>query len=119
MKTPEWAFVDGRVLVQPDKSRWAVVRCPSCGDTRNVSARQAYRKETGETTGLCRRCRNPPRMFEDENDPRLERLRVWWLEQAGIRDMEGLDARSYVRVHGCPAMLCEIAKAIDDLPVSE
>jgi len=47
----------------------------------------------------------------------MERLRVWWLEQAGIRDLEGLDARSYVREHGCPSMICEIAKAIEDLPV--
>jgi hypothetical protein len=111
--------VEGQVLVQPDKSRWTIVRCPGCKEPRTVSARQAHRQDIGETSGLCRRCRNPPRTFDDEDDPRMERLRVWWLEQAGILDLEGLDSRSYVRAHGCPRLLAEVARALEDWPVDE
>lgn len=78
--------------------------------------RQLHRQESGEASGLCRLCLRPSSMIDDNDDPRMERLRVWWLEQAGIRDLEGLDARTYVRTHGCPPLLTEIGEAVGEWP---
>lgn len=53
-------------------------------------------------------------MIKDDDDPRMERIRIWWLQQAGITDLQGLDARTYVRTYGCPPCLVEISEAIED-----
>lgn len=55
------------------------VACPDCGESRWLSARNARKVETGESSGRCRSCLYGPRR------PLTERQRThylrWWLER--------------------------------------
>ncbi len=75
------------------------VVCPGCDERRELTARQARKNPKP----LCRDCRFPVRREPpDESDYRF------WLQWAGVT-LNGETAREYVRMHGLPPPLDELA----------
>jgi transposase-like protein len=81
------------------------VRCPSCGHTRVVTARQARRVRAGEHNGVCRDCRGHRKPSTDEN------LR-FWLERYGTTPAAGVSARATIVAGGAPHELVILATTV-------
>jgi len=93
------------------KTRYVDVTCPVCRLPRSITRRQARRIGKGETDGRCRSCRHPQpdRPPPDEEDYRF------WLEWAGAT-LDGGTAVAYVRAHGLPPAIGELAAAVSAIP---
>lgn len=60
------------------------VRCPQCGQQRDVSYRSARRIETGELSGKCRSCISPVTVTQAH--------RNYWLDRFTITEIRELAA---------------------------
>jgi hypothetical protein len=61
----------------------ARVRCPECGRTRVVSARQAARVRSGVHSGTCPLCKRLQRKVSDAH-------RRFWLNRMSIEEIHGM-----------------------------
>lgn len=87
-----------------------LIKCPECGDVRDVSARHARRIAAGEHSMLCDWCRSGG---PDINI--TEELLVFWLVWAGRHIPEGGCPRAYVRVYGVPTIICRAGAEINSI----
>ena len=94
----------GPVHRLPRGSDEVALRCSVCGDPWYTSARQQRRIESGSATdvGPCCRRRRPKATEKDL---------IFWLRTFGA-DLQGRDARTYVREEGLPH---ELAVLVADL----
>ena len=79
------------------------VRCPGCGDSRDVSDRHARRlAATVDADCRCEECRRP--RIVSYGNPEI----VFWLEWAGVELPPWADGMAYIRIFGLPSRLNEL-----------